>query len=398
MPRLPELIDTPAALDALTARLAEAPRIAVDIESNGFHAYHTRVCLIQLSAGGGAWAVDTLAVPRLTPLWSIFADPRSEKIFHAADGDLLSLRRDYDAGVANVFDTMIAARLTGAPRFGLADLLAEHFSVTLDKRFQRHDWGRRPIPAPALHYALADVRYLEALRDLLAGRLAERDQTDEAAELFERVTHVMPEAHDFDPEGFWRIKGARDLDAPARAVLRELYLYRDARARAQDRQPVRVMSVENLLALSRLLPADHAALREAGLSPLQIERYGRHLLQIIRRARSEPPPSPPRPTGERPDPVVIARYDALRAWRKERAAVRGIDPEMVITNAPLQALAREQPRDPESVARVAGLGPWRANAYAAELLATLQAPVDLTTLGKRHDRPRDGHAVEASTS
>lgn len=374
MQTLPRLIDSPAALGEMVEALAGCPRLAIDTESNAFHAYRPRLCLIQIAAGGREWALDTLAVPDLGGLRTLLLDPGVEKILHAAEGDLLNLRRDFDAGMVNVFDTMLAARLLGYPRFGLADLLQQHFDVTLDKRYQRHNWAARPIPLPALRYAGEDVRHLEALRDVLARELAQRDRAEEAAEVFERVTHVMPEEREFDPESFWRVKAARELSGPERAVLRELYSFRDARARAQDRPPVKVMSDDVLVELSRLAPADLPELRKAGLSPLQADRYGHGLLQAIRRGRRAPPPAPPRPTGPRPDPRIALRYDALRAWRKARAVERGIDPEMIVSNASLRALSRTVPRNAEEAATIAELGPWKANAYSAGIVEALSAP------------------------
>jgi ribonuclease D len=371
---IPRLIDTPAALADMVDALRGLPRVSLDTESNAFHAYRSRVCLIQLAAAGREWVIDALAIPDLDGLRDILLDPTVEKIVHAAEGDLLNLRRDFDAGVINVFDTMLAARLLGYPRFGLADLLRHHFNVELDKRFQRHDWGSRPIAAPALRYAAEDVRHLERLRDILGAELTARGRDHEARETFERVTHVMPEERAFDPEGFWRIKAARDLAGPERAILRELYIFRDTRARAQDRPPVKVLNDDALVALSRAAPTDLPGLRRSGLSPLQVDRYGSGLLQAIRRGRRAPPPAPPRPSGPRPDPRIVLRYDALRAWRRTRAAERGIDPEMVVSNSALRALARATPRTAHEVAEIAGLGPWKADAYAAGLLETLNAP------------------------
>lgn len=374
MQPLPRLIDTPSALAELVDALGGEARIALDTESNAFHAYRPRVCLIQVAAGGREWAIDTLAVPDLGGLREILLDARVEKVLHAAEGDLLNLRRDFDAGVVNIFDTMLAARLLGYPKFGLADLLLQHFNVTLDKRFQRHDWGSRPLPAPALRYAAEDVRHLERLRAVLGRELAVRGREVEAAEVFERVTHVTPEERAFDPEAFWRIKAARDLGGQERAILRELYIFRDGRARAQDRPPVKVINDDALVALSKQAPADLPGLRRSGLSPLQVDRYGHGLLQAIRRGRRAPAPPLPRPTGPRPDPRILLRYDALRAWRKARAAERGIDPEMVVSNAALRALSRAAPRSAAEVAEIADLGPWKADAYAAGLLETLRAP------------------------
>ena len=374
MQPLPRLIDTPGELAELSSALAGVERVAIDTESNAFHAYRPRVCLVQIAASGRDWALDTLAVPELGPLREILLDPGIEKIFHAAEGDLLNLRRDFDVGAVNVFDTMLAARLLGYQRFGLADLLQQHLNVTLDKRFQRHNWGARPIPVPALRYAAEDVRHLEALRDLLGRELAARGRGGEATEVFERLSRVTPEERAFNPDAFWRIRGVHDLTGPQRAILRELYIFRDGRARAQDRPPVKVIGDDALVALSRTAPVEPASLRRAGLSPLQVDRYGHGLLQAIRRGRRAPVPRMPRPTGPRPDPRIVMRYDALRAWRKTRAAERGIDPEMIVPNTALRALARAAPRDAQEVAEIADLGPWKARAYAADMLAALNAP------------------------
>jgi len=70
----------------------------------------------------------------------------------------------------------------------------------------------------------------------------------------------------------------------------------------------------------------------------------------------------------------VLLYDALRAWRKTRAAERGIDPEMIVSNAALRALSRATPRTTADVAEVADLGPWKTDAYAAGMLEALQAP------------------------
>ena len=53
---------TPAALEALARRLEAEPRVALDTESNSFHAYRERVCLMQISIPGADFIVDPIAV------------------------------------------------------------------------------------------------------------------------------------------------------------------------------------------------------------------------------------------------------------------------------------------------------------------------------------------------
>jgi ribonuclease D len=372
MERVPRLVNTPAALGAMLAALRDASLIAVDTESNGFHAYRARVCLVQVADRTRQWAVDPLALDDVSPLNELLNAPSVTKVVHAAEGDILALRRDYGFGICPVFDTMLAARALGERHYGLADLLHEYFDVTLDKRFQRHDWGERPIPAPALRYAVDDVRHLLALHDLLRQRLEELGRLPEAVEEFARISRVMPEERPFDPEGFWRIRGARELPRRDRAALRELYLFRDERARAQDRPPVKVLSDDALIAVSKGQPRDAGDLRRIGLSAAQVDRYASGILAALKRAQSAPIPEQPRGNGVPPDPRITARYDALRAWRKECAAERGVEPDVLLPNSALRSLARAAPRSIEEVALVAELGPVKTNAYAAHLLRVLR--------------------------
>ena len=72
--------------------------------------------------------------------------------------------------------------------------------------------------------------------------------------------------------------------------------------------------------------------RVKGMSPYLVRRYGRSVLQAIARGHRAKPPRPPRDSGHhRPDARVIARYEALRAWRKERAAQRSVDPDVILS-------------------------------------------------------------------
>ena len=103
----------------MVADLSAQSRIAVDTESNSLHAYREQVCLIQFSTPEKDYVVDPLALEDLSPLAPIFSNPKIEKIFHAAEYDLICLRRDFGFKFANLFDTMHAARVLGYPFVGL---------------------------------------------------------------------------------------------------------------------------------------------------------------------------------------------------------------------------------------------------------------------------------------
>lgn len=373
--RLPPavLVDSRASFDQMMAALREQPAVALDTESDSLYRYFYRVCLIQISVPEMDYLVDPLRVPDLEPLGALLADPTYQKVFHAAENDIITLKRDFGFNFANLFDTMVAARILGWRQVGLAALLEKHFGVTLDKRTQLTDWGQRPLSKTQLSYARFDSHYLLPLRDLLSAELQRRGRWREAQESMASLAEVSYVEKPFDPDGFWRIKGARDLRPRELAVLRELYLWRDGQARAANRPPFKVIGDNSLLRLSEHQPLHLSDLR---LSERQVDHYGDSLLAVIERAQDAPPPQPParqRGGNGRPDPNVTACFDRLRTWRANRAAERGVEADVVMTNDALMAIARAAPATLDELAGLEILGPWKLEEYGTDLLEVLAA-------------------------
>ena len=347
--------------------------IAVDTESDSLYRYFHKVCLIQISTPTTDYIVDPLRLPDISPLGAILADPRVEKVFHAADNDILLMKRDFGFTFANIFDTMLAARILGWPRVSLAALSEERFGVKLDKRAQLTDWGRRPLTTEQLRYAALDTHFLIPLRDELERELRARRRWLEAQEAFAALPDVQYIEKPFDPDGFWHSKAARDLQPAELAVLRELYLWREGEARALDCPPFKVINDDGLAHLSRAQPRRPDELPRALRRDPQTTRA---ILNAIERGRAAPPPTPPRRPREdyqRPDPSVIACYDRLRAWRTTRAAERGVDADVILANHALMTIARAAPTDLEQLATLGVLGEWKLSEYGPDLLAVVAA-------------------------
>jgi ribonuclease D len=382
MPNLPlpppVLISDPPGLAALAEALRREPAVAVDTESNSLFAYRQRVCLIQFSIPARDYVLDPLRLSDLSSLAPLFARPQPQKIFHAAEYDLICLKRDYGFTFAGVFDTMIAARTLGWPQMGLAAILEERFGVKMNKRYQRANWGQRPLTPELLDYARLDTHYLFALRDVLVKELAAAGRMEEAREEFDRLARAAPVPDDgVAPDDFWRVNGARDLLPQQAAVLRELYFYREKQAERADRPPFKIMSDQTLLELAQRGPARAEDLRGvAGMTSAQIRRHGVGLLKAVQRGLAAPPLYPPRPPPEPDD--VRERYELLRQWRKQKAQARGVESDVIIPREALWELARRAPRTPAALAEVQELGPWRRQAYGAEILKVL-GPTDGTS-------------------
>ncbi len=374
----PVWVATPAALDAMRQRLLGETLIAIDTESDSLFSYFEKVCLVQVSTRVADYVVDPLALAGLdgvAALAPVFGDARIEKVFHAAEYDILCLKRDYHFEFNNIFDTMIAARILGWKNVGLGNILQERFGVTLNKKMQRADWGHRPLTAEQIAYAREDTHYLLALRDVQIEELNRLDRMDEAREEFERLTRVQAAARRFDPDAYWSIAGARDLDKGGLGILRELFRFRDTQARKEDHPPFKVLSDATMLQLALAHPsAPRDLARVRGVSVYAAKRYGPAILDAVARGRAAPQTATPHPQSRGQPPLdndARTRLGHLKEWRKQRAVARGVEPDVIVSNDVLFAAARKNPRTLDALITVSNMGSWKAKTYGEEILRVL---------------------------
>ena len=202
-----KLITSHSQLVDLCKILLSFPTVAVDTESNSLFAYREQVCLIQFSTPDADYLVDPLSIGNISPLDEVFASKETEKIFHAAEYDLLTMTRDFEFKFCSLFDTMLAARIAGRKKIGLGTLLEEEFGVQVEKKYQRADWGKRPLPSEMQLYARLDTHYLIRLRNILDQALVKVGRRELAQDDFVRLCQVngtVPEPQGVD---VWRING-----------------------------------------------------------------------------------------------------------------------------------------------------------------------------------------------
>jgi ribonuclease D len=267
---------------------------------------------------------------------------------------------------------MLAARICGWPRTGLGNILAEQFEVKVNKKHQRANWSQRPLPPDQLRYAQMDTHYLPVLRDRLLDELARLGRLEEARETFAELPDLSPAAHNFDPEGYWRIHDTRDLKRSQMGIVRELYLLRDEIARRRDWPSFKIFGDKVLVKIAELAPRRLDDLYNLkGLNSRLVRRDGDAILDAVVRGQEGKPPQPPRRSHTVPPPQVQHRYDVLRDWRKRRAAARGVESDVIVSRDTLWALARRNPASEADLDTIPGLGDWRRAEYGAELLDVL---------------------------
>ena len=371
-------VTTKEGLEHALDELRGSPVLGVDIEGDSFFSYEESCCLVQVTGlDTRDFIIDPLTVPDLSPLGPILADRSVVKIFHGADYDVVSLKRDFGFEIRNLFDTMIAAQATGHQRFSLGDLVHRYFGIKLNKRYQRHDWSSRPLLDAHLDYARNDSHFLPVLRDLLmeqaeaAGRM--HMLAEEYALLEEREWTGRP----FSPDDCMRVKGAGKLDDEGRKVLRAVFTRREQIAEDKNRPPFKVWGNDALMLLARGKPRSQAELREVlGEKHHVARRFGRDVTEAVKAglADASPPPetfrnvtrtSPDVPPFTREDEALMAH---LKRWRNSYAEGLDLAPAMIVNNAVLKEVSALRPASVDDLDKVEEMRRWQKREIGEQLV------------------------------
>lgn len=361
----PVWVNDPNSLKRMVDDLSVQARIAVDTESNSLHAYRERVCLIQFSTPKKDYVVDPLAFEDLGALAPLFSDAKIEKIFHAAEYDLICLKRDFGFEFGNLFDTMQAARILGYQYVGLENILFDKFDVKVDKRHQKANWGARPLTPAQLDYARMDTHYLIALRDLLEAELHATERWGFAQDDFALACRVDEPREKLNGASWKRFSARKDVSPRELTILSELCLCRDAIAERMDRPPFKVIPDSALLDIAKNLPEKDVDLAGIGLSQKQIHLWGAQILEAVRRGTRSPLVK--REQAERPKDAALKRLDKLKTWRRKVAEEMKVESDIVLPKRFLQILAERPPKDMDALKFVMRESPHRFGRYGDQI-------------------------------
>jgi ribonuclease D len=363
---LQTVVTTSAALAELGTHLETFEAIGLDTEFLRERTYRAELCLVQVSAPSDASCVDPLSLPDLAPLARVLTAPRTIKIMHASRQDIEVLL-PVTGLVRPVFDTQIAAGLTGLPaQVGYAELVRRLIGQDLAKSHTRTDWSRRPLSPEQIEYALDDVRYLLPLKTLLEEKLRQLDRlqwlSEELAELDDARSFST------EPDQAWqRVKGLRGLDDERMRLAQKLAAWRERRAIERNRPRGWILDDSALREIILQVPRSLQELSAIAEVPAGVVKHcGEELLACVRAAEiANPPPAlPPR---LRPDPLKTALVKKLAALNQTVAADLGLSPEILATRRDLEQLA-------DGRQDVAVLKGWRRGVIGDRMLAALGFP------------------------
>ena len=379
MPSFPEGAEDileASGVEKVARAITGAPQVAIDVEADSMHAFHARLCFVQLGTDDSVYLIDTLSQGvTLAPLAACFADPLREKVFHAAGGDLQFLA---EAGVRvkGLFDTHRAATLLGWPKVGLADLARELVGIELAKEHQQADFAIRPLPEGMRDYIANDVRYLCEIGRRVRKACEEKDILEEVLLDCDRLADeatVRKDLADYEPK---LPKGQGPKEAlVAHHLARALHLKRLAWAEAADVPMGRMLSNAAVTAIAVGRPANLKQLqRLEGVRGAFVREHGEEVLAMVAdlTAKAERGELAPPPSRGRPDPSRKKREEALKAFRAEKAAERKVTPSVVLPNPLVDALAVSPPEGKDGLLALPYFGEKRVHLYGEAILSLLQ--------------------------
>ena len=363
-------------LKILVHRLENSPVVGVDMEADSMYHFKEKVCLLQIGTHDINAVIDVLQVHDLSVLAPVFENYDIKKILHGADYDIRSLYRDFNLNINNLFDTQIAGCFVGMSSTGLAAMVAQILNVNLDKKFQKKDWSKRPLPPAMLEYAARDIVYLIPLANFLEEKLKIKDRLQWVIEECQLLSKVRYNNNLSQEPLYLKFKGAGHLPSRKLAVLEDLLQYRLRVADKKDRPPFKIMGNLSIMEMARQTPQTLTKLEKAKiLSPLQIQMYGKYLINVIKTALNKPSEQLPIYRSKR-TPVLPRRTSdrikALKDWRLIKAEGLGLDPALLCSKNALVAIAINNPAKFEELKSVSELKKWQLAAFGGEIIVALE--------------------------
>ena len=363
----PMLIASTEQLAAFCKSLTGVEFITIDTEFMRERTYWPRLCLVQLAGPEKAVAVDPLADGMdLSPLYGLLADEGILKVFHAARQDIEIFFNQTGKIPAPLFDTQIAAMVCG---FGDAvsyeTLCAKLARAKIDKSSRFTDWGRRPLAARQMEYAISDVTHLRVVYLKLKEQLEKSGRAEWMRE--EMAVLTDPATYKMEPQEAWKRLRLRGPVKPSLfPFVRELAAWRETEAQRLDVPRNRVIKDETLMEIAHHAPRSAAELsRIRGLPQSFAEgRQGRAVLEVLARAASMPLVSDLAAESERKKrKVPAAALELLKVLLKKTSEEHGVAARLIASSGDLERLAAEDNPD------IPALQGWRRKLFGETALA-----------------------------
>ncbi len=358
-PEAPDPITTNEALNGIVSQYQNASFLAVDTEFLRERTYYPQLCLIQISDGVNAIAIDPLSKNLdLNPVWELMRNPKITKVFHAGNQDMEIFLHLMNELPKPIYDTQIAAMVCGlGDQVGYDKLVKSLLDHDIDKTSRFTDWSKRPLSNRQIIYALDDVIYLAKLYPLMLEKLNNEGRNHWLDEEYEKSNN--PATYSVDPHAAWQKLKVRNMRPAAQLRLMHLAAWRETEARNRDIPRNRVIRDETLIDLAGTNPKERHAFDNIRNFPGgQDGKLVTPVQEILTKVASLPVSSLPvtakRTPTRRPPAAVM---ELLRVMLKHVTDKQGIAPRLIASTDDLEALATDDD------AQIRALAGWRREIF-----------------------------------
>ena len=358
--------------------LKASPRLAFDMEFVPEHTYNPKLCLLQIATDDEVVAVDLLTVGDMTPFWEVVLDPERLVVVHAGSEELAACFLHTGQTPSNIVDVQLAAGLAGyGHSLSYESLVHKTVGTRVQSGETRTDWRKRPLTDRQLEYALDDVRFLLPACEHLMDKLSELGRSDWLRSEMEAIRHKIVTRQ--NGERWRRIRGAGRLSRRELAVLQAVYLWREDRARSQDKPRGRIMRDDLLLEVAKRKPSNPDSLGQIrGMGDGAKSGWSKALLQAVEHALAMPDddcPEKPQASPTADKKMVLKLVSALASHIAREHSIAG---ELLATNRDLRDFVEwgGGGSDPEQAPRLAT--GWRGELCGARLKDLLAGRVKLS--------------------
>ena len=217
-------------LEELCSKLSNEEFICVDLEFLRQHTYFAKLCLIQIASVNNEAIIDPLVEDiNLQPFFDLMQNEKVIKVFHSGRQDIEIIYNLSSKIPSPLFDTQIAAMVTGYGESISYEHLVNHILHTnIDKSSRLSDWSNRPLNENQLNYAISDVTHLVKIYQHLKSRLIKENRLDWISD--EINTLCDENLYKINPLDIWQKMRHRSHNAKFLTYLRELCAWRENRA------------------------------------------------------------------------------------------------------------------------------------------------------------------------
>jgi ribonuclease D len=379
-------ITTTSELAAACRRMAAHPFVTVDTEFLRETTYYPLLCIAQMASPEEAAVIDALAPGiDLAPFYSLLADEKVMKVFHAARQDIEIVWHGAKLIPHPIFDTQVAAMVLGYGDSISYDQLVQRITGdSLDKSHRFTDWTRRPLSEAQVSYAISDVTHLRDVYLALLADLERRGRTDWVQEEMRVLT--SPDTYRMEPENAWqrlktRVRKPREL-----AVLIEVAAWREREAQSRDVPRSRVLKDDVIADIAVQAPTSPEKLGNLRSLPKGFERsrWSEAIVAAVQRGLARDPKTLPHPLRLQPPANGAAVVELLKVLLRMISERHHVAAKVIATVDDLERIAADD------AAEVPALSGWRRELFGDKALALKHGDLALAIdLGKVAAVPRE---------